>query len=255
VLGGRPIQYFLLGEVYYQEQVAKRIKNSLTRITEPSGQVILRRPYHIGWFTNQVSMCVFCCCAILFSFLIRFGSGCIFFRCLALWEGDRDLFRALELAKSFLAPTEVLNSLWPCQGTFSFSMFCYRFSEGSFFVYMYVMHSCTHSLPLARQGATGEAFSGLCNCRHTAPITPSNTGLCCFTAPSSHGHHQSGDFFPVNNSRPYRGALFLLPFTCLHFLELFVYDLFFLFLSCRRVMFAVDYCSLYIDSLRLIWEF
>lgn len=89
----RPVWNRRLAEewLYYQEQVAKRIKNSLTRITEPSGQVILRRPYHIGWFTNQVSMC------------------------LALWEGDRDLFRALELAKSFLAPTEVLNSLWPCQ--------------------------------------------------------------------------------------------------------------------------------------------
>jgi hypothetical protein len=73
-LGGRrPIQYFCLGEVYYQEQVAKRIKNSLTRITEPSGQVILRRPYHIGWFTNQVSMCVLCCRDILSSFLISFG--------------------------------------------------------------------------------------------------------------------------------------------------------------------------------------
>jgi hypothetical protein len=38
-------------------------------------------------------------------------------RCLALWDGDRELLRALELAKTFLAPTEVLNSLWPCQGT------------------------------------------------------------------------------------------------------------------------------------------
>jgi hypothetical protein len=69
---------FCLGEVYYQEQVAKRIKNSLTRITEPSGQVILRRPYHIGWFTNQVSMCVLCCRGILTSFLIKFGSGGFF---------------------------------------------------------------------------------------------------------------------------------------------------------------------------------
>src|SRR6266436_3198255 len=44
----------------------------------------------------------------------------------------------------------------------------------------------------------------MCNCRHTAPITPFNTGLRCCTAPSSHGHHQSGDFFPVNNDWPYR---------------------------------------------------
>jgi len=77
--------------LYYQEQVAKRVKNSLTRITEPSVHVVLRRPYHINWFTNQIATC------------------------LALWESDRDLLRALELAKTFLAPTEALNSLWPCQ--------------------------------------------------------------------------------------------------------------------------------------------
>jgi hypothetical protein len=135
-----------------------------------------------------------------------------FFRCLALWEGDRDLFRALELAKLFLAPTEVLNSLWPCHGTFSSLCFCYRFSEGSLPVYMYVLRPCTHSIPLARQGATHKAFSGMRSCRHTAP-TSSNTGLCCCTAPSSHRHHQSGNFFPVNNSRPYRRALF---FASLH---------------------------------------
>ncbi len=72
---GRPIG---LGEVYYQEQVAKRIKNALTYITEPSGEVILRRPYHIGWFINQISMCVLCCRDILpFSnkfFLVVFDS-------------------------------------------------------------------------------------------------------------------------------------------------------------------------------------
>jgi len=77
--------------LFYQEQVAKRAKNSLTRITEASAQIVLRRPYHVGWFTNQVATC------------------------LALWESDRDLLRALELAKTFLAPTEVLISLWPCQ--------------------------------------------------------------------------------------------------------------------------------------------
>jgi hypothetical protein len=49
--------YFL--EVYYQEQVAKRVKNSLTRITEPSVHVVLRRPYHINWFTNQIATCVY----------------------------------------------------------------------------------------------------------------------------------------------------------------------------------------------------
>jgi hypothetical protein len=110
--------------------------------------------------------------------------------------------------------------------------------------YAYVLPPCTHSISLARQCATREAFSGLCNCRHTSPISPSNTGLCYCNAPTSNGH-QSGGFFPVNNSRPYR-RLFLLPFTCLHLVELFVYGLFlFFFLSCRRIMFAVDSCSLY----------
>jgi len=77
--------------LFYQEQVAKRIKNPLSRITEPSAHVTLRRPFHVSWFANQVATC------------------------LALWEGDRGLLRALELAKSFLLPLEVLNSLWPSQ--------------------------------------------------------------------------------------------------------------------------------------------
>ncbi|KAH9020844.1 hypothetical protein EDB85DRAFT_1895962 [Lactarius pseudohatsudake] len=92
--------------LFYQEQVAKRVKNSLlltrhgagdrvstapVNTTSPTAaHIFLRRPFEIGWFTNQVETC------------------------LALWEGDRDLLHALELAKTFLAPTEVLNALWPC---------------------------------------------------------------------------------------------------------------------------------------------
>ncbi|KAI0283220.1 hypothetical protein BC826DRAFT_920716 [Russula brevipes] len=76
--------------LFYQEQVARRIRNPLARLTDPSAHV-LRHPIHISWFANQVATC------------------------LALWEGDRDLLRALELAKTFLTPAEVLNSLWPCQ--------------------------------------------------------------------------------------------------------------------------------------------
>ncbi|KAI9508507.1 hypothetical protein F5148DRAFT_890384 [Russula earlei] len=89
----KPVWNHRLAEewLYYQEQVVKRIRNPLTRITEPSAHVTLRRPFHIGWFTNQVATC------------------------LALWEGDRDLLRALELAKSFLVSIDVLNSLWPSQ--------------------------------------------------------------------------------------------------------------------------------------------
>ncbi|KAF8267650.1 hypothetical protein EI94DRAFT_1700825 [Lactarius quietus] len=92
--------------LFYQEQVAKRVKNSLllTRhgagdrvpaatpasSTPASSHIFLRRPFEIGWFTNQVATC------------------------LALWEGDSGLVHALELAKMFLMPTEVLNALWPC---------------------------------------------------------------------------------------------------------------------------------------------
>ncbi|KAI0266953.1 hypothetical protein BC834DRAFT_87541 [Gloeopeniophorella convolvens] len=98
--------------LFYQEQVAKRVKNSLARVTEPTVHIFLRRPFQIGWFANQVATCAFLC-------LMRMASySRITFRCLTLWDGDRDLLRALELAKSFLAPIEVLNSLWPCQGTF-----------------------------------------------------------------------------------------------------------------------------------------
>lgn len=115
------------------------------------------------------------------------------------------------------------------------------------------MYVCTHSIRLARQGVTREAFSGLCNCWHTTPITLSNTRLCCCAAPSSHGHHQSGDFFPVTvaNNSPYRGALFLLPFTCLNLLELFVYVLF-LFFSFHVVVLCLlsTFALCIIDSLR-----
>ena len=227
---------FWLGKVYYQEQVAKRVKNSLSHITEPSGFMILRRPYHIGWLTNQVSTYVLCRCDILSPSLTRFGFGFFVFdllRCLALWEGDRELLRALELAKTLLAPTEVLNSLWPCQGKFSRFLSLLSVSlRVTYFVYVYILRACTHSIPLARQGATREAFSGMRKCRNTATITPYNTGLCCCTTPPppSFGHHRSGDFFTVNNGRRHRhfffhrvAAFFLLPFSCLHILELFVF--------------------------------
>lgn len=92
--------------LFYQEQVAKRVKNSLlltrhgagdrvpaapaSTTCPPASHIFLRRPFAIGWFTNQVATC------------------------LALWEGDSGLVHALELAKNFLVPTEVLNALWPC---------------------------------------------------------------------------------------------------------------------------------------------
>ena len=44
--------------VYYQEQVAKRVKSSIHRLSEPNGHLFLRRPFQISWFTGQVAMCV-----------------------------------------------------------------------------------------------------------------------------------------------------------------------------------------------------
>jgi hypothetical protein len=78
----------------------------------PASHIFLRRPFAIGWFTNQVATYV----SPLFSHL---GASRIYIyicsiRCLALWEGDSGLVHALELAKNFLVPTEVLNALWPC---------------------------------------------------------------------------------------------------------------------------------------------
>ncbi|KAH8995196.1 hypothetical protein EDB86DRAFT_3077673 [Lactarius hatsudake] len=73
------------------EEWRDRVPTAPVNTTSPTAaHIFLRRPFEIGWFTNQVETC------------------------LGLWEGDRDLLHALELAKTFLAPTEVLNALWPC---------------------------------------------------------------------------------------------------------------------------------------------
>ncbi|TFK53809.1 hypothetical protein OE88DRAFT_1733678 [Heliocybe sulcata] len=75
--------------LHYQEQLAKRIKAAIHRISEPDGYLLTRRPFGVTWFANQVATC------------------------LSLWTRDRTLVHALELAKSFLVPLDVLNALWP----------------------------------------------------------------------------------------------------------------------------------------------
>lgn len=55
-----------------------------------AGHLLTRRPFQAMWYTSQVSIC------------------------LALWNYDRNLSAALELAKSFLIPVETLDVLWPC---------------------------------------------------------------------------------------------------------------------------------------------
>ena len=104
-------------------------------------------------------------------------------RCLALWESDRDLLQALELAKTFLEPTEALNSLWSCPSTFlTCSILASYFSEG----YM------SRSVPLERKRATRSAFSSLRKCWHPSSNASHNTRFC--TTP--HGY-QRGGIFPV----------------------------------------------------------
>ncbi|KAI0929798.1 hypothetical protein AcV5_006666 [Taiwanofungus camphoratus] len=75
--------------LFYQEQVAKRIKSSVLQLGETPGHLLSRRPFQVTWFATQVVIC------------------------LALWAYDRSLIHALELAKSFLIPLDVLNVLWP----------------------------------------------------------------------------------------------------------------------------------------------
>lgn len=48
-----------LALVFYQEQVAKRVRSSIHRLSEPNGHLFLRRPFQIGWFVSQVSTYVF----------------------------------------------------------------------------------------------------------------------------------------------------------------------------------------------------
>ena len=78
--------------MYYQEQVAQRVRLSVLDLGTNSGHILTRRPFQAMWYTSQVSIC------------------------LALWNYDRNLHPALELAKSFLIPVETLDVLWPCPG-------------------------------------------------------------------------------------------------------------------------------------------
>lgn len=80
--------------VYYQDQVAKRVKKSVMYLEEEPGRLLSRRPFQVSWFSSQVAIC------------------------LALWSYDHTLMQALELAKTFLIPLDALCILWPCEGAF-----------------------------------------------------------------------------------------------------------------------------------------
>lgn len=78
--------------VFYQGQVANRAYQSVHQLGNPEGYLFARRPFQVTWFANQVAIA------------------------LGLWEYDHGLMRALDLAKQFLVPLDVLNAIWPCPG-------------------------------------------------------------------------------------------------------------------------------------------
>lgn len=65
----------------------------MLQVTEAPGQQLSRRPFQVNWVSSQVMIC------------------------LALWEFDHAFVHALEQAKTFLTPLDVLNVLWPSPGT------------------------------------------------------------------------------------------------------------------------------------------
>ncbi|KAG8774686.1 hypothetical protein FRC12_001872 [Ceratobasidium sp. 428] len=74
----------------HQAEVAKRLMQGLHTVTGLTSNVLGKRPYFVWWFMAQVS------------------------RCLSLWQCDRSLFIALEVARAFLPPIDYLTCLWPC---------------------------------------------------------------------------------------------------------------------------------------------
>ncbi|KAI8992919.1 hypothetical protein BD414DRAFT_437399 [Trametes punicea] len=76
--------------LFYQDQVAARVKDSVRQLGEAEGHLLSRRPFLVTWFSSQVAIC------------------------LALWDYNRTLLRALNLAQAFLIPLDALNALWPC---------------------------------------------------------------------------------------------------------------------------------------------
>lgn len=100
-VSARPLEYSArfssltrISPVYYQEQIAKGTKAAVLQLGEAPGHLLSRRPFQVNWIATQVMIC------------------------LSLWNYDRSLVHALELAKSFLIPLDVLNALWPSTGTF-----------------------------------------------------------------------------------------------------------------------------------------
>ncbi|KAJ7589893.1 hypothetical protein C8J56DRAFT_936442 [Mycena floridula] len=77
--------------IHYQAQVVNRAKISIQYLLQPQAVNLVRRPFQVNWYLNQLAIC------------------------LMLWRNDRSLVDALELAKSLLLTVDSMNALWPCQ--------------------------------------------------------------------------------------------------------------------------------------------
>ncbi|KAI6033231.1 hypothetical protein F5J12DRAFT_799618 [Pisolithus orientalis] len=67
-----------------------RVPASVKHMGDSCSDSFASRPFQVTWLASQISMC------------------------LLLWENDRSLIEALEVAKDILGPLELLNTLWPC---------------------------------------------------------------------------------------------------------------------------------------------
>ncbi|KAG1790494.1 uncharacterized protein HD556DRAFT_1310512 [Suillus plorans] len=76
--------------LYYQSLFIRRVKMSIHHLGDQDGHLFTRQPFQVTWFASQVAIC------------------------LALWEEDKSLLDALEVAKDVIVPVDVLNTLWPC---------------------------------------------------------------------------------------------------------------------------------------------
>jgi hypothetical protein len=76
--------------LYYQSLFIRRVKMSIHHLGDQDGHLFTRQPFQVTWFASQVAIC------------------------LSLWEEDKSLLDALEVAKDVIVPVDVLNTLWPC---------------------------------------------------------------------------------------------------------------------------------------------
>lgn len=86
-------------------------------------------------------------------------------RCLLLWNRDRSLLNALELAKSVLVLVDVMNALWPCSCKFH---------------HPYIIHSNPLSYPTVQQHQCNELRDRLleaCNAVGLDPPLPPSYSL------------------------------------------------------------------------------